>query len=1021
MALPKQSIPFNFLKGLDLKTDPKQVTIGNFLALSNTIFQTGGLMQKRNGYGLLTDLPDESNTYLTTFNGDLTALGTSLQAYVPGNEAWVNKGAIQPVNLSVSTIVRNNTNQIWADSAISANNLVCTVYTDSVPVSGTPVDFYRYVITDYATGQNVVAPITITAANTAYGTPRVFLLGNYFIIIFTGGTTGAYTLKFIAISSLNPSVATAPANISTNYAPAVQLAFDAIPFSNQLYIAWNNSASSGINMATLSLSLTVSAVVNPDASHGATTVSVNADTMNSVIWVSYYNSNTTNGYAFSVNNLLATTTAPTQVITGQVVQNITSISNAGVNNIVYEVYNLYTYEGVETAYLEQVAITQAAVVGTPAVLKRSLGLGSKAFTIDGTNYVLGAYQSAYQPSYFLLDLSGNIVAKLAYGNGRGNLPTGIPTATVIGTTANIPYLYKDLITAVNKNTNVPQGNQTAGIYSQTGINLAEFNITTSDIVSAEIGTNLNITGGFLWGYDGYSPVESNFNIWPEDIVGAWSDGGGAMAAQPDGMTNANAYFYQVTYEWTDNQGNAFRSAPSIPISITTTGTGTTGSVVLQGPMLRLTYKTANPVKIVIYRWSVEQEVYYEVTSIVNPLLNDPTVDSWTFTDILVDSAILGNAIIYTNGGVVENIGPPATNVVTLFDDRLWLVDAEDTNLLWYSKQVIEATPVEMSDLFTVYVAPTISASFGTGGIKAIAPLDDKLIIFKQDAIYYMNGSGPDNTGANSQYSQPIFITSTVGCSNQHSIVFMPQGLMFQSDKGIWLLGRDLSTNYIGAPVEKFNSYTVQSSVNVPATNQVRFTLAGGPTLMYDYYYGQWGTFTGISPIASTIYQSLHTFIDEYGRAFQETPGIYLDGSNPVLMSFQTGWLNMAGLQGLERAYYFYLIGEYLSPHRLNIQIAYDYAPAPSQQAIISPDNFNPAWGGLPLWGSNSPYGGNPSLEQWRIFLQQQKVQSFQIYLTEIYDPSYGIPAGAGFTLSGVNVVAGIKKQYPTLRPARSTG
>ena len=34
----------------------------------------------------------------------------------------------------------------------------------------------------------------------------------------------------------------------------------------------------------------------------------------------------------------------------------------------------------------------------------------------------------------------------------------------------------------------------------------------------------------------------------------------------------NAYFYQVTYEWSDSQGNLFRSAPSIPISVTTTGT-----------------------------------------------------------------------------------------------------------------------------------------------------------------------------------------------------------------------------------------------------------------------------------------------------------------------------------------------------------------------------------------------------------------------------------------------------------------
>lgn len=206
--------------------------------------------------------------------------------------------------------------------------------------------------------------------------------------------------------------------------------------------------------------------------------------------------------------------------------------------------------------------------------------------------------------------------------------------------------------------------------------------------------------------------------------------------------------------------------------------------------------------------------------------------------------------------------------MTLFDTRLWLVDAEDQNLLWFSKQVIENTPVEMSDLFTFYIPPTTAAQGSTGPITALAPLDDKLIIFKSNAIYYINGTGPDNTGANNNYSQPIFITSTVGCANQQSIVFMPQGLMFQSDKGIWLLDRGLGTTYIGAPVEQYNSGLVESAQNIPETNQVRFILNTGVTLMYDYYYSQWGTFVNVPAISSCIFQNLHTFINSYGAVIK---------------------------------------------------------------------------------------------------------------------------------------------------------
>ena len=167
---------------------------------------------------------------------------------------------------------------------------------------------------------------------------------------------------------------------------------------------------------------------------------------------------------------------------------------------------------------------------------------------------------------------------------------------------------------------------------------------------------------------------------------------------------------------------------------------------------------------------------------------------------------------------------------------------------------------------------------------------------------------------------------TIGCINTKSIVLMPNGLMFESDKGRWLLARDLSTNYIGAPVEEFNNAKTLSSLTIPGTNQVRFTLDNGITLMYDYFFGQWGTFTGISNIGATIYNGYHTYINKNGNVFQEQPGSYQDGTAPVNMKIKSSWINLAGLQGLERAYYAYLIANYASPHLLNVSIAYDYNP-----------------------------------------------------------------------------------------------
>lgn len=1081
MALQKQSININFSKGLETKDDPFQVPAGNFLSLRNSVFSTGGRLQKRNGYGALAALPDTTSTFATTFNGDLTAIGNKLEAYSSGTQSWTNKGYITPVDLSVMPLIRNNTNQSQCDTAVSDTGLVCTVYTDQNP-SNLSANISRYAVADSETGQNVIAPATISDADATYGSPRVFLLGTYFIIVYTNKVSSLYHLKYIAINTLTFAVS-ASVDISTSYTPASTVAFDAAVLNNTLYVAWNGAAASGIKMSTLSSHLSLSSTIVVDAAHVATMVSVCADVQNSVVWVAYYDVSGTTGYVLARNPSLISVLAATQIISSGTMLNITSSAQSGTLTVFYEVSNNYSYDSsVPSHYVQSKTCTQAGVVGSATTILRSVGLASKSFISGSTIYFVCTYSSTYQPTYFLANSSGNLLAKLAYQNGGGYLTTGLPSVIVDGSDLSFPYLIKDLIQSVNKDTNVASGTQTAGIYSQTGINRALITIGTG-IQSSEIGNNLNLSGGFLWSYDGYAATEQNFHVYPDVTSGgvtALTDpvttgdstsgsavlinlasttgiavgmhitgtgipantlvsvvGTGTITLNKNatstaatttftftGNQSAQQYFYVATYEWTDNQGNAFRSAPSIPQTVTTSAGHSSASIYI--PTLRLTYKTANAVKIVLYRWSTAQQSYYQVTSLTAPYLNSLTADTVQIIDTVTDASILGNNLLYTTGGVVENIGPPACSSSFIFDNRLWLIPSENPDNLLFSKQVIPVTPVEFSDLFSQFVSPTTSSQGPSGPTRCGFPMDDKAIIFKNASILYFNGAGPDNTGANNQYSQPILITATVGCSNPKSIVFQPQGLMFEfaseAGNGIWLLGRDLSTRYIGAAVEAFTqNATVQSAVNIPGTNQVRFTLSSGVTLMYDYYYQQWGTFYGVPAVSSTLFQGLHTYINSSGQVFQETPGTYVDGSSPVLMSFTTSWLNMAGVQGYQRAYYFFLLANYLSPHKLSMQIGYDYNPYPSQAYVITPDNFAGTYGDDATYGSGSPYGGASPIEQWRNSFSQQRCQAFQITLTEIFDPSHNTAPGAGFTLSGINVVFGVKKAWPRLPAYRQTG
>lgn len=1078
MALVKQPVQINFAQGVDGKTDPYQVSVGKFLTLTNSIFTTAGRLSKRNGFGLLTTLPNSSQTTLTTLNDNLLATGSNLYAYSQDTNTWLNQGSIQPVTLNTLSLIRSSTSQSQPDMVIASNGLSCLVYVDNSQA--------YYTILDSSTGQQIIARTALSATAT---NPRVFLLGQYFVITYIATVSATPHLQYIAIPTTMPASPGTATDISTSV-QSLSAGYDGIVANNNLFISWSASSST-IKTNLLTSTLVVGAAVTT-SSHTATIMSVTADTTSNspIIWVSFWDTSSTNGYSMAFDTNLNSVLSPTSILTS--VTNLSTISSFAANSLLtvfYETTNAYggsyPVAGVDSNFVSSLTITQTGTVTGPSVMLRSVGLASKPFILSSTIYMLVAYGEVNQPTYFLVDSSGNIYARLAYANGGGFASSQVlPQVTDISGELYIPYQIKDFITTVNKGTNLASGTPTNAIFTQTGINQAVFSINTTNQFSSEIASALYLTGGQLWEYDTVKPVEHGFHVWPEDIaVLGTSTSGGLVAGK--------TYFWQWTYEWTDNQGMLHRSAPSIPISYTPlsapvsfTGNRTSGSPTLTSvssftglqigqpisgtgipvntyisglnpgsstvtmsqnassgtststtitptsvssaelwiPTLRLTYKVApNKVRLVGYRWSTDQQIYYQTTSVTSPIANDTTVDFETFTDMNSDAQILGNAIIYTNGGVVENIAAPACAAIALFKNRVMLLDAEDRNVIWYSKQVIEGVPVEMSDLFTLYIAPTIGAQGSTGPVTSISAMDDKFIVFKRDAIYYITGTGPDNTGNNNDFSDPVFITSSVGCSNPNSIVLMQNGLMFQSDKGIWLLGRDLSTQYIGAPVENFNQYTVKSATNIPGTTQVRFVLSNNTILMYDYFYNQWGTFSSIFATAATLYHGLHTYINQFGQVFQETAGKFLDGSSPVLMSFTTAWFNVAGLRGFERFYFGFLLGTYLTPFKLAVSLAYDYFASAQQQIMVTPDNATPYYGGEPLWGSDGPWGGPGNVFQARIFPQKQKCQTFQLSVQEQYDPSLGVAAGEGLSLSGMNIVIGTKKGYSTQKASRSFG
>lgn len=821
--------------------------------------------------------------------------------------------------------------------------------------------------------------------------------------------------------------------------------FDGTIASGSLIICYllPTTGSNGCNIvgANISPTLVVSSATIAIGSYTAAAISTCFDPKTSTIYtttgsglsVTYVGTN----YNFVQN--FATTAAVSSASVNNVSLNAYNINWWGVSNIAsiasgsflqsfYETstyYSQFLYSQsleVRSDNIIHRTVTSAGVVGSETIIGPDLGLASKPFFMNGSIYLLGASQDLLQPTYFLINSTGSVISQFAYGNGGGYCYYGIPSVTTNGPTVSASYLRQDLL--VPKNTPTVSSSAvmllSSPYYSQSGINQISFSFTASSITAKQAGNVLSVNGGFLWTFDGSNIFENNFFLYPNAYGIILPSASGSSTAAIGPPLQPQTFQYQVTFESMDGQGNFYRSAPGI--GNTLSNQGLTGSLVMELAisMPRLGYRLGeqNPVNITVYRWSQAQPIFYKlisfaytgsailssvssslyVSSAFNGLIGSGkvglTTDSVVLWDVTPDSKIVGNEILYTSGNVVEDSPSPSFIAMDIWDERVWGISAED-GTLWFSKPLVQDAPVEMNgNDFTLYVPPNQTSQGTFQSPLCLAPLDGNQIIFCKSSLLFINGTGPDATDANSQYSEPIQIPSQVGCSNPNSIVQTPYGIMFQSDNGIWKLGRDLSVQYVGKEVESFNSVSVTNAICVPGTNEVRFALSNGTRLVYDMLAQQWGEFQvpGVNIQSGTIVNNTDTILSTTGQVFQEQQGIYLDGTNPITMGFATGWINLSGLQGYARAYYLQILATFQSPHTYTMGIAYDYNPSIVQTATINPYNT---------------IGSGSQVEQWQVWFKQQQCQSIQLTFNEISSGS----AGAGLIISGMSLTYGKKKTY----------
>lgn len=175
-----------------------------------------------------------------------------------------------------------------------------------------------------------------------------------------------------------------------------------------------------------------------------------------------------------------------------------------------------------------------------------------------------------------------------------------------------------------------------------------------------------------------------------------------------------------------------------------------------------------------------------------------------------------------------------------------------------------------------------------------------------------------------------------------------------SNKGIYLLDRGLSTHYIGAPVEAYNSLTVTSAILIQDENQVRFTASDGVALVYDYFVNKWSTFTNhqANGAVTWLEDGSYVYLRTSGGLCYQQSSNFDDVGAAIQMKIVTAWIKPASIQGFQRVRRAVVLGDFKSNHTLQSRVAYNFRQYYNEEHQF---NFIDDLG-VDEYGDENPYG-----------------------------------------------------------------
>lgn len=1045
MPLSEQRLALSFAGGIETKMDPKAVPTARLLALENAIFSRAVSLVKRFGYSslglsVLGAVEPYDHPRGMGVRGDELVLFTddSSYSYVEGAAAWDEIGGVASVMQSDRTLCKTISAQTGGDYA-AVNGIGLAAWEDSRG------GVYFAVVEDNE-GRITVSPTQASATGTR---PRCVRCGDRLALLWAEAALG-----HVSVIMIDPAQ---PHTYDTTQFPRVLVDdlvtaapnYDAAFVGDQhalsraaAAICWNGLA--GVRIGWLDPSgvigspvtgwptaLTIVSPVTPVTVGPTMAVAPWKHDRVAIAWAGAASSCVQSFDAMADDFA----DAGTQEL---LVAGVDAMAIAWRYQFVGGDTALDGSDAVEIWLEDRNAVPSLSTVSRmrystafglyadpqPAILRGSV-LASKAWTdcaeLDAA-YRTHTAESDHAYVTLLHDVplfgvllavrdDGLCIARSLPGNA-GDAPAYSHLPSVFddgsgGRAFRWTAVYKSKLESVNED-----------VFTEDGLRLITLDFAASELhQSVYAGRTLYLGAACPQLYDGAGWAESGFHYAPD-----WESGTTLetlSAAGTGGMTNG-VRGYVFWYEATLANGEIVRGPVSKPYEVTTTGAN--DRVTLAVPTLRLSaFGLAREDCRVVAARSVDGNAaeYFRVTS-TDPstagaangyVANDLDADTVNVIDDLSDDDLILGEPLYTTDGVLSNDPLPGAGVIAAGKGRIFVGDPSNTSAINYSQEQAEGYAMEFAPELRIVYPPA------GGAVTAVAEMNGAVIGFKRSAIYGVTGDGPLADGVTGGWSQPQLVSSDVGCIGQRSVVSTPVGIMFQSVKGIYLLGRDMQTSYVGAPVEAYNSQTITRATLIEDAHQVRFLTDDGSTLLYDYQFQQWSTFSNHEGIDSAIVDGVYHYLRTDGRVFKQA-STYSDDNLQIPEVIETAWMHLSQtIQGFQRVWYAQVIGTWKSAHVLRMQWMTDYDVDGNWSDPVTFDATDQGGTnyGAGAYGSGNYGGTSPTPYQFDVHVGA-KCQSIRFRFS--FFEAAGV-AGACAELTELIITAGAKSNRYRLPAARS--